>query len=306
MEHNMSVNLDFGHLKRLIPEDLPAYKRLESAFGKLRDCMARKKFFEASYAKNAEDLAVCLQEVGAALKAERLELERVPWQWEIIGGSENVARQLVQMGESATADRVQMLLGCLGCSRDEAKWWRVCRHVARFTVAVLGAIRPVEDERFDLLHGQAAAVPSVEPAPRSAAPAGGKPVENSLAPVTPSAPRPESPAADELPPTRDNLPVGNTPTPATAPDVKDYMPAKNCRYGCIKTHKHLKKLLDEETNIRQLRRGQRLLIHAGDWERWKARQDEQEWKTLDRAVPEVERATAEMRNQKAAKKSTGQ
>jgi hypothetical protein len=131
----MSVNLDFSHLLRLFPEDLPAYKRLESALGRLRDCMGRESFFGASYAKNAEDLAVCVQSVGAALKTARA--ETAPCDWEITSASESVAQQLVAVGEAATAGWVKMLLGGLGCSLDKPKWRRVCRHVARFAEAVL-------------------------------------------------------------------------------------------------------------------------------------------------------------------------
>jgi hypothetical protein len=89
-------------------------------------------------------------------------------------------------------------------------------------------------------------------------------------------------------------------------DDSDYMPANKCRNGRIQTHKQLKTLLDEESTIRRYHKGQHLRIHAGDWERWKARQEEQEWEALDRARPEADRAMAEMRSQKARKKSTGQ
>jgi hypothetical protein len=68
-------------------------------------------------------------------------------------------------------------------------------------------------------------------------------------------------------------------------DDSSFIPAMNCRNGHIRTHKQLrallKKLPDSKDGIRRTHRGQHLYIHAADWERYWAKQDELKTRALD-------------------------
>src|SRR5262249_37552071 len=103
--------LDFGHLPRLRSEQAPACARLNLVFAGLLDCMRREQFFGESYGRNCVELAACLRDLGEQLKA--VGADAAPSQWETSTGSASCARQLLAMGEDATASWLQTLFRVL-------------------------------------------------------------------------------------------------------------------------------------------------------------------------------------------------
>jgi hypothetical protein len=133
--------LDFGHLKRLQPEEQHVYDRLESAFQRLGDSMRREHFFGPDFDRNVQGLAQCVGEVEGALTAAGA--KKAPAEWQVTTESEGEARQLLTMGQAATANGVAVLFGRLTV-HDPVRWQHVQQHVARFGEAVLAALRPAQ------------------------------------------------------------------------------------------------------------------------------------------------------------------
>jgi hypothetical protein len=138
--------LDFGHLKRLLPEEQHVYDRLENAFRRVNDCMRREEFFGPEFDRNAQDLAQYVRELDDTLTAAGA--KKAPYEWEAVTGSESEAQQLLGMGQAASANWVGLLFGRLTV-HDPVRWRHVHQHVARFGEAVLAGVRPAAMARVD-------------------------------------------------------------------------------------------------------------------------------------------------------------
>lgn len=108
--------------------------------------------------------------------------------------------------------------------------------------------------------------------------------------------------ADMSPKGPASLPAERSPqTPAL--DETAFVPAKDCRNDRITTHKQLKALLDKvpnsEQGVRRRHKGQKLYVHAGDWNRYFDRRNKDTDADLDRVA---EAAGQELRR----KQSRGQ
>jgi hypothetical protein len=97
--------------------------------------------------------------------------------------------------------------------------------------------------------------------------------------------------------------------PSDSNELRNYIPAKLCRNGRITSPKQLTALLkrtpNDESGIRREYRGQHLLVHAADWMRWTAQQDEQSWEALDRTEDAITEAMASGRGRAKRKKKLG-
>jgi hypothetical protein len=106
----------------------------------------------------------------------------------------------------------------------------------------------------------------------------------------------------------------DTPCESEAPlsaDPSAYIPAIGCRNERIQTAKQLnsllKKMPKDPCGIRREHRGQHLFVHAGDWHRWNAKQEQlteavrTEAEETDKYAEEIERRKAQIRAESEAK-----